>query len=175
VLNRSLSTQAAKELARRFGGDPSSADWRHFGRLAGFTNQKPHRRLINGLAPFVWLHESSGRTYDKTEEFLAEATARLRQVVSERKLQRQNSPITLLGSIRPLSLFHRDHRYGGDLHRADLAWALHAANRGLSHQEILSQILHVRDLSKKGRRGRQLAYAHRTAAKAVALAHPIKL
>jgi hypothetical protein len=51
VLSRALSTQAAKELARRFRADPSSADWRHFGRLAGFANQKPHRRLANGLAP----------------------------------------------------------------------------------------------------------------------------
>ena len=37
LFDRTFSTQAAKELARRFGGDPSSADWRHFGRLAGFT------------------------------------------------------------------------------------------------------------------------------------------
>jgi hypothetical protein len=37
ILDCSLSTQVAKELARRFGGDPSSADWRHFGRLAGFS------------------------------------------------------------------------------------------------------------------------------------------
>jgi hypothetical protein len=173
VLNRSLSTQAAQELARRFGGDPSSADWRHFGRLAGFTNQKPHRRLVNGLAPFVKLHEWNGRTYDKTEEFLAQATDSLRKAVSERELRRQNSSVLALGSIRPLSLFHRDHRYGGDLHRADLAWAIHAASKGLSHQEILNQILHVRDLSKKGPRGRQLAYARRTARKAVVFARPV--
>ena len=51
LFNRTFSTQAAKELARRFGGDPSSADWRHFGRLAGFTNQKPKRRLKSGLPP----------------------------------------------------------------------------------------------------------------------------
>ena len=62
--DHTFSTQAAKELARRFGGDPSSADWRHFGRLAGFTNQKPKRRLRNGLAPFVRLHRSEGSTYD---------------------------------------------------------------------------------------------------------------
>ena len=49
ISDRTFSTQAAKELARRFGGDPSSADWRHFGRLAGFTNQKPKRRLQTGL------------------------------------------------------------------------------------------------------------------------------
>jgi len=40
LFDRTFSTQAAKELARRFGGDPSSADWRHFGRLAGFTKSK---------------------------------------------------------------------------------------------------------------------------------------
>jgi hypothetical protein len=39
VLSRELSTQATEQLARRFGGDPSSADWRHFGRLAGLTTR----------------------------------------------------------------------------------------------------------------------------------------
>ncbi len=32
-----LSTAVAKALAARFGGDTGAADWRHFGRLAGFT------------------------------------------------------------------------------------------------------------------------------------------
>ena len=47
--NRESSTAAARELAARFRGDPSSADWRHFGRLAGFINQKPNRRLGQGF------------------------------------------------------------------------------------------------------------------------------
>ena len=34
VLDERVSTAVAKELAARFGGDPSSADRRHFGRLA---------------------------------------------------------------------------------------------------------------------------------------------
>ena len=68
--DHTFSTQAAKELARRFGGDSSSADWRHFGRLAGFTNQKPKRRLRNGLQPFVRLHECEGRLYGAAREFL---------------------------------------------------------------------------------------------------------
>ena len=41
VLDEAPSTHAAKILAARFGGDLGSADWRHFGRLAGFTNPKP--------------------------------------------------------------------------------------------------------------------------------------
>ena len=45
VLDAVTSTLAAKALAKRFRGDPSSADWRHFGWLAGFTNPKRERRL----------------------------------------------------------------------------------------------------------------------------------
>ena len=55
VLDEVTSTRAAKILAERFGGDPGSADWRHFGRLAGFTNPKPNRRLESGLQPFARL------------------------------------------------------------------------------------------------------------------------
>ena len=36
--DRVLSTLVARQLASRFGGDRGSCDWRHFGRLAGFTN-----------------------------------------------------------------------------------------------------------------------------------------
>lgn len=36
-LNKELGTAAARKLAERFGGDPGAADWRHFGRLGGFT------------------------------------------------------------------------------------------------------------------------------------------
>jgi hypothetical protein len=37
ALDAAASTRAAKALVERFGGDPSSADRRHFGRLVGFT------------------------------------------------------------------------------------------------------------------------------------------
>lgn len=47
------ATELAKALARRFRADPASADWRHLGRLAGFTNRKPARRQPDGLAPWV--------------------------------------------------------------------------------------------------------------------------
>ena len=50
VLPAAASTRAAKQLVERFGGDPSSADWRHFGRLAGFTNPKPSGSCHQGCA-----------------------------------------------------------------------------------------------------------------------------
>ena len=52
-LDPSLATAVARRLACDYGGDPASADWRHLGRLAGFTNQKPVRRTGYGYAPWV--------------------------------------------------------------------------------------------------------------------------
>jgi DNA primase RepB-like protein len=71
VLETTISTLTAQKLAERFGGDPSSADWRHFGRLAGFTNPKPERQLPSGMPPFTRLRPAKGRVYSKAGEFIA--------------------------------------------------------------------------------------------------------
>jgi hypothetical protein len=47
-----IATAIGKHLARLYGGDRASTDWRHLGRLAGFTNRKPQRRTRDG-APWV--------------------------------------------------------------------------------------------------------------------------
>src|ERR1041384_2481481 len=52
-LDPKLATAVGKQLARTYGGDLASTDWRHLGRLAGFTNQKPQRRNWRGHAPWV--------------------------------------------------------------------------------------------------------------------------
>lgn len=52
-LEPAVATAAGRLLARAYGGDPASVDWRHLGRLAGFTNQKPARRTPYGFAPWV--------------------------------------------------------------------------------------------------------------------------
>jgi hypothetical protein len=52
-LEPSVATAIARQLARNYGGDPASADWRHLGRLAGFTNQKPARQTGYGYAPWI--------------------------------------------------------------------------------------------------------------------------
>ncbi|HEY6371565.1 MAG TPA: DNA-primase RepB domain-containing protein [Candidatus Sulfotelmatobacter sp.] len=51
-LEPAVATAIGKRLARAYGGDLASTDWRHLGRLAGFTNQKPQRRT-DGYAPWV--------------------------------------------------------------------------------------------------------------------------
>jgi hypothetical protein len=69
--------------------------------------------------------------------------------------------------IKPLKDFHNHPIYAGDLHRADMAWAKHAAGCGLTVEQIKDELLIGRHLSKKGSRKRQLEYAERTARKAV--------
>src|SRR5271168_4338632 len=169
ILDETTSTSVAKELALRFGGDPGSADWRHFGRLAGFTNPKPNRRLESGLQPFARLVEASGQVYIRAAAFITEVRAAMAAaVVSETggvvDGAGQGAPES---QLRSLAEFHRDPRYAGDFHRADMAWARHAAAMGFSAAEIRAELMRARDLSKKGNLKRQREYTERTAEKAV--------
>jgi RepB DNA-primase from phage plasmid len=72
-----LATAAARILAEVYGGDLNSADWRHFGRLAGFVNPKPKHRQPNGLSPYVRIREARGATATATGPLLDEAGRRL--------------------------------------------------------------------------------------------------
>jgi hypothetical protein len=69
--------------------------------------------------------------------------------------------------IKPLKMFHTDPIYDGDFHRADMAWAIRAASRGLTLEQIRDELLIGRDLSEKGNLKRQVEYASRTAQKAL--------
>ncbi len=59
ALEPRIATAVARQLAHAYGGDLASADWRHLGRLAGFTNQKPSRRGHSGYAPWVKIVHAS--------------------------------------------------------------------------------------------------------------------
>jgi len=60
-LQPAVATALGRHLAQLYGGDRASTDWRHLGRLAGFTNQKPQRRTSSGHAPWVKiLHAAAG-------------------------------------------------------------------------------------------------------------------
>ena len=56
-----VATEIGRQLAHTYGGDQASTDWRHLGRLAGFTNRKPQRCNWRGDAPWVKvLHAHAG-------------------------------------------------------------------------------------------------------------------
>jgi RepB DNA-primase from phage plasmid len=71
------ATMVGRILVERYGGDPNSADWRHFGRLAGFTNRKPKHRRGGGMQPFVVVREAAGVAAERGAQLLEEAAQRL--------------------------------------------------------------------------------------------------
>src|SRR5436309_4826920 len=74
-LEPAVATAAGKLLAATYGGDPASTDWRHLGRLAGFTNQKPARRTPAGYAPWVKVVDTQGGLAPRAEALLLSARA----------------------------------------------------------------------------------------------------
>jgi hypothetical protein len=52
-LQPELATALGRHLAHIYGGDLGSTDWRHLGRLAGFSNQKRERGM--GCGSFYWV------------------------------------------------------------------------------------------------------------------------
>jgi hypothetical protein len=158
VLEVPISTRAAKELAERFGGDPSSADWRHFGRLAGFTNPKRERQLPSGLRPFARLRSATGRAYSKAAEFLAGIRASGNGREADIKERLKSGRLTSFMRIRFMAAISTGPTWLGQKH---------AAGCGMTLEQIKDELLYGRDLSKKGSRKRQLEYAERTARKAI--------
>jgi len=166
ILPKEISTFAARLLARRFLGDPASADWRHFGRLAGFTNRKEKYCKENGLFPFVLLHEASGRPYRRAAEFLPEIEemfkAAKRRMVSEGHSKHFGNSIP---SLKTIEDFRQRSVYGGDHTRSDLAYAVYALAHRAPENEVRAAIA-SRDLSHKGDSKRQQEYVDRTIKKA---------
>jgi hypothetical protein len=166
VLPKELSTFVARILTRRFLGDPASADWRHYGRLAGFTNRKEKYRRASGLYPFVLLHEASGRTYRQVSRFLSDA-----KEMFEEKKKRQasvNHAEYAAGSdasLKTIEDFRRRPTYCGDHTRSDLAYAIYALAHGVP-EKVLREQLASRDLNHKGNQKRQQEYLNRTVLKA---------
>lgn len=175
TLRAELGTEAAKMLAENFGGDPGAAAWRQYGRLAGFTNRKP-KYEVNGRFPFCRLQHASAGVYDAAEPFLASAEQRLRDreaAESERRRAMLDAPARSAdpGRMKTIRDFWESPVYGGDFHRADLAYAAYALSRGVRPADV-AQAIASRDLSHKGSVKRAEDYIERTIAKAQERAAP---
>lgn len=169
VLPKDVSTAAARKLAEEFGGDNGAADWRHFGRLAGFTNRKPKYQQSNGFFPFVRLLVDSGTVYPNADRFVEEIEAKLERTNTARQRVGATSNLQRSGgSTRTIEHFRRNPLYAGDGTRIDLAYAIYALSHGTSQDEVESAI-RSRDLSHKGSEKRQAEYVERTIKKALGL------
>ena len=171
-LTKELSTAVARELATKFGGDRGAADWRHFGRLAGFTNRKDKYRGQSGLYPFVLLREHSGSAYDAAPQFIAEVRSHLEAERVERQkiAQVNHARLSNPGPLKSIESFRNDGRYGRDGTRVDLAYAVYAFSHGIDANTVTSA-LRSRDLSHKGSEQRQTEYIARTIRKALSAIH----
>ena len=174
-LSKEMGTAAARALAEKFGGDRGAADWRHYGRLAGFTNRKEkYRDASSGMHPFVRLVCASGETYSEAKTFLSTVKAEL----EEHQRAEQQRRMAFAGSSRGHADFQRrksiddfrtDTRYGADGTRIDLAFAIYALTHGGTAEDVEAAI-RTRDLSHKGGEKRQADYVERTIKKAIATA-----
>jgi RepB DNA-primase from phage plasmid len=166
ILPKALSTLAARLLASRFGGDLASADWRHYGRLAGFTNRKGKYRKTDGNFPYVRLHEATGVVYSRAVAFLEEVKALYKAEesrLSPRAYLNRRSPCR--SNLKSIEEFRAKSIYGGDHTREDLAYAVYALAHGVPESEARSALA-SRDLTHKGDKKRQQDYIDRTIEKA---------
>jgi hypothetical protein len=164
-LSKELGTAAARALAQEYGGDLGAADWRHFGRLAGFTNRK-EKYKADGLFPFVMLRQSNGLPYPEADRFIAQIEQQLERDRRERGCRRTTEARQgASGELRGIDSFRANPTYAGDGTRIDLAYAIYALAHGVPDAQIEGAI-HSRDLTHKGNERRQAEYVQRTIAKA---------
>ena len=79
---------AARGLAKQYGGDPNSADSRHYGRLAGFTNQKPqHAR--DGRQPYVLAHDCPGKAARAAPAYLERIEQHLDRAAAQQEREKR--------------------------------------------------------------------------------------
>ena len=168
-LERSLSTAVAKALAKEFQGDLGSADWRHFGRLAGFTNRKEKYRQPDGHFPYVLLLEASGAPYTKAQGFVADVDVKTRNEIASAERQRssfRSRPRQTSALLKGIEDFRNDPKYGGAHSRSDLAFAVYSLDHDVPESQVGARIA-SQALSYLGSPARQRDYIERIVRKAV--------
>jgi len=107
VSDTALPTETAsivgRYLARKFGADMRSSDWRHFGRLAGFTNRKPGYVDELGKYPFVNIYSVSSKTYSESKMLVKEALIEHQE--RQEALKRFETPLKPLVGKDPSAVY----------------------------------------------------------------------
>ncbi len=176
-LSAAVRHSAARELAKHYGGDMNSADSKHYGRLAGFTNQKP-QHSSNGRQPYVLAHDCGGSVAKAAPRFLTAITDHLARAAAQKEraawvvAMEQARPGEL--SSDPVHEYQRQAkrllaRYGkdADLSRMDWMIAVDMSKSGqYSASEIERAITECSPEIESRKAGHIEDYARRTAAKA---------
>jgi hypothetical protein len=167
-----MSTFIAQTLAKRYGADPSAADWRRFGRLPGFTNCKPKYRRSNGLYPYVLVRNATGEQYRQAGYLRLEMTKLYQLQEQEREAraaQHRASSFAIVGrpshSWLSLERFRNAPKFHERPAAADLAYCVAALSLRMP-EEAIATTLDSLYLSRDPNPSRKAAYIKRTMAKA---------
>ena len=175
-LSADARTHAARGLAKHYGGDMNSADGHHFGRLAGFTNQKlKHTRA--GRQPYVLAHACPGTVAPAAPAYVGKVMQGLEQGAAQldrRKRLGAIQAVRLSGEADPVQEYQRQAkrllaRYGAaaDLSRVDWMIATAMAKSGrFTPQDIERGIEEGSPNVANRKAGHVEDYAKRTAEKA---------
>ncbi len=111
-----LGGASVRPLASEYDADPASADSRHYGRLAGFTNRKDKHTTRAGYQPWVLLRESKGKTATAGPALVQQAGQQIEQA------QRQQEKARRLASLElPERQLSRHRRTALDEYRSEMA------------------------------------------------------
>ncbi len=170
-------TVAARSLAKHYGGDLNSADSKHYGRLAGFTNQKP-KHARDGRQPYVLAHECPGKAAKAAPALLECVDQELDRVGAQKERQRRLEALQTAkpgyGEYDPAKEYQRQAQRlmakygdGADLSRMDWMIAQDMAKGGrFTVQDIEKGIRECSPNVESRKAGHIEDYARRTAEKA---------
>lgn len=176
-LSAEVRERAAKGLAKRYGGDLNSADSRHYGRLAGFTNQKP-KHTRDGRQPYVLAHDCPGKAATAAPAYLERIEQGIDRGEAQKERQKrlealQGAQIGY-GAYDPLREYQKQAQRllgrfgeGADLSRMDWMIAQDMAKSGrFTVQDIEKGIRECSPNVESRKAGHTEDYAKRTAANA---------
>jgi hypothetical protein len=138
-------------MAKTFGADPNFADWHHFGRLAGFTNQKPEHKTEQGRRPWVLCHESSGKQASRGQVIMESMFTRAKEMreENEQEQRRKQAVEAQQGTSKanPIRMYQNEFNslrraYGADmdLSRADFMICSKMLKVGYSKDQLIKTL-----------------------------------
>ncbi|MCP3967033.1 MAG: relaxase/mobilization nuclease domain-containing protein [Lentisphaerae bacterium] len=99
-LSDAQRTDIAKNLAQIYDADRNSADHRHYGRLAGFTNRKSEHENRYGQQPYCLLRNHSGVIALNASKLTYESGTKLKEQEKQRRIQ-------AIKTYEPTSRWHK--------------------------------------------------------------------
>ena len=169
-----LRGEIGRILAKTYDGDINSADSRHYGRLAGFTNRKEKHQDKYGRQPFCLLRHANSNC-----SFIAPASAKLIQAAAEllnsrakKQKTKKSVPQKNYSSFDTIAFYQSEMlslkcKYGDsiDFSRADWMISKKLALMGCCADQIKKTLAEISPSIDKRKRGHFNDYIERTVKK----------